>query len=491
MTNKHKRKASDGDGGAPTTSLTGVLNPREEWTTLDFSVMRTLLDFFDTDLNVKSAFNIRVDALLAGNIMFENNAKSIFSSDDGDEEEAWYNYAYSQFCRDVVRSMWCCGFAPCTIIKDEKYGGKPKVLNLRYVDIEYRNNAYGEPEWLYYDKQEVQYEREPMDNVHTFYWPESVPTDTGEYRSLMMTLISELAYEDQLRSCDIIATSSRCNPPLVTENIPETYNPETLSSALEKITNKTGTGVPTAPTMSVSNGLIDNRQMAQMMSSNQKISDTLAMLNAYNTSNVHLVEGELQKQFRKRFQAPDLAQYYLANNRKYVGHQLAEGPGEMVLKVQQQRAERVFTLLGVPPAMLNQTNTLTSSKKSLTESSMLMFHNAQRLLKQQLIMYMTRMYQLIHTFDQALKLTLRGAQNGKEVDEKELKAATDVSITLPGLPTDGDLDKMWKTGVLKYDLYCDYLSSKHGIPRNGFNPKQLLTCEDLNGIKELEDKVTK
>jgi hypothetical protein len=88
-----------------------------------------------------------------------------------------------------------------------------------------------------------------------------------------------------------------------------------------------------------------------------------------------------------------MEQVYLSEGRKYVKHTIPEGPG--VIKVQQARMERVFTLLLVPLAMVTQTSSV-GGKRSMNENVLLLFNNARKLMKQKLINYMHSMFALIY-----------------------------------------------------------------------------------------------
>jgi hypothetical protein len=62
--------------------------------------------------------------------------------------------------------------------------------------------------------------------------------------------------------------------------------------------------------------------------------------------------------------------------------------------------------------------------------------------------------------------------------------ATRVEILLPGQPTDAELESLYLQGVLKYEVYCEYLASKHGFQNDAFYPKPQIDIMDLNGVKE-------
>lgn len=217
-----------------------------------------------------------------------------------------------------------------------------------------------------------------------------------------------------------------------------------------------------------------------------QVRDTISMLNAHNTDDLGALHKEMQRDFRRKFQSQALPQFYLDNGRHFVNHTLAEGPEELVLKAQLQRTERVLTLLGVPMSMITQSASM-NGKRAINENSMMLFNNSQRMLKQQLIGYMQRMYSFIHRRQHAMDALKQSDEDeDAEVLKKRLKDEADITISMPGLPSDADLDRFWMTGVLKYGVYCDYVAAKHGIARNSFHEKQQLTPEDLNGIKEDE-----
>lgn len=463
-----------------------VLGPgTTHWVTLRNDIIDNLFRFFDGDVNVRTAYTIRMDALLAGNILFQKSETNKPRQED--DQTLWYNMVYGQFCRQVVRSLWSVGFCAASYVPDENYVGKPVVLNLEEVEIDYYNNAMNQPEWLYFEREKGTLgmaDRKPMANIITFYLPDCLPNRNGNLRSFMTTLLPEVTYEQHLMQCDIMASTSRCNPPLVSEDVPENYNPNNLDPGLRGGSSRHGDGMlpakPTAPTME----LVDHSGSSLARQLEQR--DTLAMLNAYNTSDINEIRAQMQKDFRRQFQAPNLPQFYLENKRHYVSHTLAEGPSELVLKAQLQRTERVLTLLGVPMSMITQSASM-NGKRAINENSMTLFNNSQRMMKQQLISYMQTIYAFIYRRHHAMEALKKSDEDEDEKElQKRLKREADITISIPGLPSDADLDRFWMTGALKYNVYCDYISSKHGISRKSFHETQQLTPEDLNGIKEDE-----
>jgi hypothetical protein len=483
-----KRKANeDGSTDSNIQGIIGTLNPAEKWISLDMPHIQRLMQFFDCDLNVRTAFNIRMDALLAGDIVFKRKNQIMH----GDEEKQWYSETYSQFSRDLVRMLWTVGFAACSFVKDEEYIAKPVVLNMDAVDIEYRINALNQPEWLFYEREEgiTSYDRKPMEHVHTFWWSDCVPGKAGNIRSYMEALMPDQLYEQQLQGCDLVAASSRCNPPLVTEAVEHKYDPDNVPSGTNsgKMSHGTGDGPrPEAPTTGSMIGGGPNA--AQSVTELRQITEAIRTANAYNSSDIASINEEMRRNFARNFQSVPLKQFYLYDGRKYIKHTLAEGPGaEAVLKVQETRTDRVLALLGVPSAMLAQ-HSAVSGKKVLTENSMMLFNNAQKLLKKQVVIYMTKMYSVIYNYKHALEEYLTSKADMK--NSKDYEDATRVEILLPGLPTDPELQQLWMTGCLKYEVYCEYVASKHGFEREAFYPKQQLSIEDLNSIKP-DDETSK
>jgi hypothetical protein len=472
-----KRKNEDDSSDGNIQGIVGALNPAEKWVSLDMPHIQRLMQFFDSDLNVRTAFNIRLDALLAGDILFKRKNKIMHD----DEEKQWYCETYSQFARDIVRMMWTVGFAPCSFVKDEEYIAKPVVLNMDAVDIEYRISALNQPEWVFYERDEgiTGYDRKPMEHIHTFWWSDCVPGHAGNMRSYMEALMPDQLYEQQLQGCDLVASSSRCNPPLVSEAVEHKYDPDSVPSGTNsgKMAHGTGDGPRSdaAPAGTVN-------PAAQSVTELRQITDAIRTANAYNTSDIAAISDEMKRNFARNFQSVPLKQFYLHDGRKYVKHTLAEGPGaEAVLKVQETRTDRVLALLGVPSAMLAQHSTV-AGKKVLTENSMMLFSNAQKLLKKQLVIYMSKMYSVIYSYKHALEEYLTSSKEMK--NSKDYVDATRVEILLPGQPTDAELESLFLQGVLRYEVYTEYLSSKHGFQQDAFYPKPKLDLMDLNGIKK-------
>lgn len=485
----NKRQKKDSENETVTASedsaihqIAGALDIRKQYRQLNYQSIVDLLTFFDTDINVRTAFNIRMDALLAGSILFvkkKNERKfSTFADSSSIDSENWYAQTYSQFCREVVRMLWTVGFCPCTFVPDAAYVARPIVLSVEHVDILYRNDAYGQPQFLYYEKDELTpTERKPMPNVHTFFWPDCIPTRYGELRSYMTALIPDTAYEETLQVCDMMATIVRSNPPLVSEQMLEKYDTENIGDGINR--NRSlrlgGGAAPEVPTEST----VDTKNHAvETASEVRQVQATLALMNANNTNKLQSI---FSNRLDRRYTKVPLPEYKLDTNRHYVKHILAEGPGELMLKAQLQRTERVMTLLGVPMAMLTESSS-TKGRRALSESSMQLFNNSQRLLKQQLISYMSQMYSMIYSWKHATEFVVN-SKDDEVISEKEIEEATKVDIMMPGLPTDEQLEQLWMSGALKYEAYKKLMSVKTGIPLDQFEQFQKLDIKDLNGIK--------
>ena len=122
----------------------------------------------------------------------------------------------------------------------------------------------------------------------------------------------------------------------------------------------------------------------------------------------------------------------------------------------------------------------------MNENVLLLFNNAQKLLKQQLINYMHSMYELIYREHHTMH-ALAEMKKGEKPDKKKIKQDIDVVITLPGLPDDATLENLYKIGVLTYEAYIGYLEAKHGVPKKYFYNKAQLDLLEVNGIKKDTD----
>ena len=105
-------------------------------------------------------------------------------------------------------------------------------------------------------------------------------------------------------------------------------------------------------------------------------------------------------------------------------------------------------------------------------SNSVCFENFQRELKQHMIIYIHQMYTYMHTATMALDAIKEGV---KGVDK--LKESVAITVSLPGMPDEATLNRLFMQGVLKYESFVQYLSAKHSIPLECFEKKPILTIQ--------------
>jgi hypothetical protein len=108
------------------------------------------------------------------------------------------------------------------------------------------------------------------------------------------------------------------------------------------------------------------------------------------------------------------------------------------------------------------------------------FENFQRELKQRLIVYVHTMYTYIHSAPFAVE-ALRSTT--KKLSVSDLRKEIEVEVTLPGLPEDNILYQLYTDGMMKYEAFINYVSSKHSIPTEAFEKKPTITLKELRGIE--------
>lgn len=427
------------------------------WVQLDGSVISKAFSFFETDANVQAAFAIRTDALLNGGILFEREGHQL------DAHAAnWYASVWSQWCRDVVRSIWCIGFCPVRWVEDPVYYRRPVVVNLELCDIFYRVDVDNQTEFVYMPKNRVdgndllQLSGVSPENAlqHIITIAPDPPSPNGELRSIMALLAQDLAYELHLQQCDIAANLARANPVVVSEKQQLPFDPEKLTAPT----------VPGYASQSSNGGTDMNAQTT--LERRQYVA--LQVASAFANGDWSDLDTFRRQMTEARINNASAEQMYLADGRKYVNTHMAESPGDMVIQFRNARMERVFTLLGVPPAMITARTAL-GTQSGAAHASMMIFENAQRHLQHFLLNHMKQLYSAMFSEHHTVQSAVNDLKNKKVLNKHRVQTQADVTITMPSLPSQELLEILYMNGTLKYEAYCHYMGATHSIPEEYFN----------------------
>ncbi len=452
----------------------------ERFAWIDSALLESLYTFYDTDTHIQSATNALLNSVLSSGVSLRHSGKS-----QNRTETDWNNRVWSQWCRDVCRSVWVCGFAAVSYVEDLQHGYRPIVIDLRLVDIQVCIQHSAEPVFKYFDRLQLkadagnQPEQTEIVNIDTIVF--TSPLKDGQLVSKMTTLWQDWQIETFFLNCAMTADKFRATPLLVTERIQEKFNQAANNSMLVN-----------------SDSHVSSLHLNQSRDAAQVSMDTLQSQMVYQKSE-QLIRDPLglSKQMRSSaYYAPDApAEPYrmtLEDNVKVANHKLPETPTAwQYFAITRQHA--VFAAFGVPPfgaahrataassANKRQNVGSSSSTNDITEH---IFLNTQQQLKTLLVGYIRRLYSHYGVVQKMVENQADSLEQEKEMfSDSELFEKSMPQITIASIPDEHIIDKLYCSGFLKYEATINMLAQKYGLDIEDFESKPKLSLQDLNNIK--------
>lgn len=444
--------------------LDECINEHDGWNELDHVVLSQNLFFYDTDPNVKEAREIRQGSLLNGGIMIRKGKASA--------KGPWKKWISEQMEHVVVeceRQLHANGFVGCSWIPHPHFPGQPVVIDVTQVSVLYHLSPFSIPQCKYYQRgfDGKMYE---ITNVQTFY--RDPPDANGNIRSLISRVRSDYVHELALSTLELMAAKNRALPVMITTQQLEKHDSNTLTSPMTRSANEAAKQTDTAgKDASVQNITSYEPVMNRMAAFYDKMRpSTFSMDEADHLQ--HLICAPYFSGHTK-----------LESGRLFVPAPLPEGPGDLHLKFRAVRRERIFTLMGVPIAMVTrETSTGANKIKDGAQNphTFIIFENAQQALKHEMLGILYNLFYAIHT-PAMLSVYLEETPEDKW-NAQDAIAATEVVIEIPSIPDEDRLNQYYTMGFLKYDAIVKYIGSKHGIPEECFNEEPEITVPEANGI---------
>lgn len=444
---------------------------------LRMDLVRGHIHLYEKDSDIQTFARACLNYALAGGILFERKGRHLDAI-----SKDWHNAKWSQWVRDVEKSMFCLGFALVSYIPHEKYGGMPTVISLEHVEIRYCLDIHLIPHFRVYEILDttdsmfgasnldtpfyVPFGRRRIPNVKVFSL--SPPTKSGAIRSAITTLMADLVYENHLLQAALIADQARARPPLVTQRISDAYN----------------SAKATGETISTYNPHLGNGTDPHR--GTRHASDVVQFMNAFSGDSQEQIASRVDRMLKTRVNNSAMEQVYVEDGRQVVNQVMPEAPHAIILGFRQSRMVRVAMMFGITlPALTAQAKTGTGGSdvkkagakgKDEDGSNSMYFENFQRELKQRFVGYIREMYMYIHTIPFSLE-----AANDKS-HTSSIEQQVDVTVSFPGQPDDAILTRLFTSGCMKYDYYISYLSTKHAIPIEAFETTPKMTVKEMNGI---------
>jgi hypothetical protein len=452
-----------------------MFNP--DFVTVDVEMCLRLIALFDSDTDINTFARAAMNHALAGGIVFTRRNRKLQQKDSD-----WHSHVWSDWVRDVHKYLFAVGFCFVSSVPDREYGAKPTVLCFDKLDIRYKIDVQGQTTFRVFEKLSMMdtiltdgegiWNRRPLNNIRVIQI--SPPTCDGTIRSQLLTLLGDLMYEQHLLQVSFHADRARARPPIVTQHIQQPYKAEQNLAV-----------APTAYALSRSAPVRYGNGSSPAADSG--LGTVVELMNRYGFTPQDMTQS-MSKQLAPRINNSAIDQVYLATGRELVTQVMPEAPHDILLGFRMARMVTVGLAFGMtlPALTHNPSNNIGSSVKKTGSngkdddgSSSVYFENFQRELKQRLIIYIHQHYMHLHSASFAIE-TL--AKNPK-MTAKQVREDVDVQVALPGQPNEELLHRLYTEGMLKYDAYVSYVSSKHCIPTECFETSAKVSVKELNGIQ--------
>lgn len=402
-----------------------------------------------------------------------------------EEAADWYSMVWGDtLVRKTTRYIKALGFALASFVPHPEYCFEPVLVDLQQTDVYVRVSTLGKSDYRVFHRPShgdmfgpasVLRRQEPREEILNIFALEvDQPDANGSLRSQIAVLSDDLLHEAHLMQCARLSEWSRANPALVTERVEEKYDPNYVPTASMTGGDYHGDG------NSADNGRFSAQKQAMMH-------HEYSMARIMNSANATPFE-ELRKYMQKQMATRPsnlYQQVYIDPGRKLVNQQVAETPGDLI-EFRRVRLERCLALFGIPISMMSNMSAKGGKKETgagTSSNAQLIFLNAQKELKHQLLAFMKRVYNEMHDKENIAQYVAE-LDDEQKADWDEMEVMVDVDISLPGIPDDDTLFQMYTIGILKYDALVEYLSSRHGMPISKFNTKAELSILELNGMQE-------
>ena len=442
-----------------------LLNEKAEavsFTPVNEAQLRSCNLIFTYDPIVRTVYDIAVSNLTVGGIIFQRGDKVLTI-----KAKHFYNRVWLRFVKELVAQLWTYGFAVATTLPHASYVGIPVILPLSMYTVRFRDCPFGRrvyqlvpnmvnpstSMWMGQPVGLAEMERALRGAVVFEHYP---PDGHGNVRSKLMSLWDDRAYLDWLISCDRVAARINSVPPIVTEEIKESFDPNHtsyLSGRLPSAELKEADHIMVTQGLDAGQGGLPS---AAARAAAQRLNDGLSP-----------ETGALADSALTHMAIPD--------KRRFANFYGATPPAHL-LSIRESFEERIGALFGVPRAIFCTSNTYKHAGSNVAYST---FRSAQHSLKMLILPMLEDMYHRIYTPHHEMEALCETLP----LTEERLEASQQVFISLPGIPIMEEMRQLYMEGTLTYKGYVEYIQATQGISRSSLNAQPGLSLQELHNVK--------
>jgi hypothetical protein len=469
---------SQGDGSGAVNDLFPVLIKADGagWVDIDMDYLMSLHRFFKTSAETRLVTDILLSDMFSGYIRFERPGMKMKK-----RAEEWYARIWSKWGRDVVVDIWIQGFALISFKHHPKYVWEPRnVPILPGMSIKYRRTMLGSSQFAVL--QEID-DGKTGGVKRTFFRPDifvicdEPPLPDGTIVSRSATLLPRSVYLDTLMTFYHDAVDKAVTPTIITERIIKPKDDLELHNGV----SAAEFGEIKAKASALKSGTDQSVRMARLKEyadNMHQIGDNIEALRAIERNSDECTAVRI----KHRYDLPP--NYVLAKPPE------PKTPPELQFFIQ-SFIELVFMIYQIPPAIIVVNNARGRTTESA--SALRVFRLNMQRYKEKAISYIR---DFLHVGFDAVWRADFVAQNSETKEglftDDELDDATDVDVTMPGLPEWESLAELHKMGIMVPEAMGRFAWMNFGLSPDDVNkeptisPLTLLTTgKDLMQAKDI------
>lgn len=500
---------------------------KRPFTQLDSATIKRLYHFYDTDPNLQSVSRICLESVLGGGIHLSRAGHTLDQA-----ASRWYNQEWSQWMKDVMRSVWSIGFALCVPEPHPRYVSRPRVLDLSRLEVEYHLDIAGTPTFRVHDPEMI------MSKTSADYAAQLMPSSITPLRGSKQEWLTR-AHHQYIRALDgflpsTVMADSMIQPSLtrpedhntplsndrsghrpnriynivpIWEHLPQPVTGELRSRlsllwpdkcyadyllrctieaqgtrsklimVTEDSTREDNHGQSSPGEHSTPSDLAE-KVICDSLKNKQKALNRVDLVSKLMQSREFGILKEAVSEQLGHSGVPNV-QTWLPKDRKLVRHTPAEVPTTL-LDHRAAVMERTYAAFGVPMSMMSNRNV--TGYTSMNENALFVFRNSQRYLQQFLVTNASKMYrsmfsalhieEWIAALRPADRQLVREEVDSGRFDIQSMSKQIEAEFVLSGSPPPMTIETLYAAGVLKYDAYRSYMANAYCLPVTAFHDHQ-------------------
>jgi hypothetical protein len=416
------------------------------------------------------AVELVLDATWCGEIMVERKQGVRYTAD----EARRFSSIWSEVGRAMFRQYFEFGFTAVCKVPDGTFGSIPEVLPIGQLDVYVRTTGLGKRAYVYRVKSSVtgggqldpisslvrnsltadgdgrgeggggRKETGIIPNVMTFA-PNPPHIVTGDLQSLVMALLEEHEYTQRRIGTQIQAETWRAAPPWFAEDVKEKKQDVDQGTSMQYL-GRDDVGPNTQSSRRSARQRREDEHTGGLLELGRRVGGMEKLQDILARAMKRDEECKTGRGVGDRVDVPIGCVVRSAT--------MPEVPTD-IIKGRLMEQSIVLNTFGIPSGMV-QTETA-GGRGAINPVAQRTWESKLRGYKQRGIMWLYDLYHYIYDADRIL--TLHEELFPRIPTSMQLKEATEVTISLPGIPAEDKLEKLYTMGLLKWKAYKRMIGS--------------------------------